>query len=107
MTDIKSKLMNGQIKILNEMCSYIDDAVHYAVIVDCNDEYNTETEGIDRTLTFSRGTKNYKVTINWCGVIDDASPKIPTHMIIDIHNAICGQYLNGILEEAKQNNFYK
>ena len=104
MTDIKSKLMNGQINILNEMCSYIDDAIYYAVITDCNDEYNTRTEGIDRTLTFSRGTKNYKVTINWCGVIDYTSPKTPAHMIIDIHNAICGQYLHGILEQAKDAN---
>jgi len=104
MTDIKLKLINGQINILNEMCSYIDDAIYYAVITDRNDEYNTSTEGVDRTLTFSRGTKNYKVTINWCGVIDYTSPKTPVHMIVDIHNAICGQYLHGILEQATEAN---
>ena len=104
MTDIKSKLVAGQINILNEMCSYIDDAIYYAVITNCNDEYNTETECIDRTLIFSRGTKNYKITINWCGVIDYTSPKTPAHMIVDIHNAICGQYLNGILTQAKEAN---
>jgi len=104
MTDIKSKLVAGQINILNEMCSYIDDEIYYAVIVSYKDEYNTRTEGIDRTLTFSRGTKNYKVSINWCGQITDTTCKIPTHMIIDIHNAICGQYLNGILTQAKEHN---
>jgi hypothetical protein len=104
MTDIKSKLINGQINILNEMCSYIDDAIYYAVIVSSIDEYNTETEGIDRTLTFSRGTKNYKVSINWCGQITDVTRKIPAHMIVDIHNAICGQYLHGILEQATEAN---
>ena len=104
MTDTKTKVLNGQINILNEMCSYIDDAIYYAVIVECDDEYNTKTEGIDRTLTFSRGTKSYKVTINWCGAIDYTSPKTPAHMIVDIHNAICGQYLHGILEQAKEAN---
>ena len=104
MTDIKSKLINGQIEILNEMCSYIDDEVYYAVIIDSKDEYNTKTEGVDRTLTFSRGTKNYKVSINWCGEITDTTSKIPTHMIVDIHNAICGHYLNGILEQATEAN---
>ena len=104
MTDIKSKLINGQISILNEMCSYIDDEIYYAVIIDSKDEYNTKTEGVDRTLTFSRGTKNYKVSINWCGEITDTTSKIPTHMIVDIHNAICGHYLNGILEQAAEAN---
>ena len=103
MTDIKSKLMNGQINILNEMCSYIDDAIYYAVIVSCQDNYNTQTDAVERTLTFSRGTKNYTVSINWCGEIIDTSSKIPAHMIVDIHNAICGQYLNGILEQAQEN----
>ena len=37
MTDTKTKVLNGQIQILNEMCSYIDDAIYYAVIVDCDD----------------------------------------------------------------------
>jgi hypothetical protein len=104
MTDTKTKVLNGQIQILNEMCSYIDGAIYYAVIVSCQDNYNTQTEEIERTLTFSRGTKNYKTSINWCGEIVDVSPKIPAHMIIDIHNAICGQYLNGILTQAKEHN---
>jgi len=104
MTDTKTKILKGQIQILNEMCSYIDDAIYYAVIVDCDDEYNTETEEIERTLTFSRGTKDYKISINWCGEIVDISPKTPAHMIIDIHNAICGQYLNAIFKQAKEAN---
>ena len=104
MTDIKSKILNGQTNILNEMCSYIDDAIYYAVIISCQDNYNTLTDAVERTLTFSRGTKNHKVSINWCGEIIDTSSKTPAHMIIDIHNAICGQYLNGILTQAKEHD---
>ena len=102
MNETNTKEMRGQINILNEMCSYIADAVYYAVVVSSKDEYNINTEEIERSLAFSRGTRNYKVSINWCGEIIDTSPKIPSHMITDIHNAICGKYLNGILEQSKK-----
>ena len=94
-----NRIKQGHINILNEMTEYIDAAIYYAVIIDCGDIWCEKAESMIRTLTFSRGCKTYQIRFDWSGMITDYSSKTPKHMLVDIHNAICGQYLNGIYME--------
>ena len=99
MKDTKNRIIRGQTNILDEMTEYIDDAVYYAVIIDYGDVWSEVDESVVRTLLFSRGTKEYQIKFDWSGTVINYSKKTPKHMLMDIHNAICGQYLNGIYNE--------
>ena len=88
--------------ILEEMTEYIEDTIAYADISDVSYEVDEEMEEIICILTFSRGTGEYQVGINWFGIIDAFSKNIPKMLLVDIHNAICGRYLKGIMDLAKK-----
>lgn len=92
------------INILAEMTDYIEEMVSYASISGISYEINEEMEEVLCKLTFSRGTSEYDVAFNWCGMIDDYSKRMPRMLLVDIHNSICGQYLKGIMEEAESQN---
>ena len=88
--------------ILEEMTEYIEDTIAYADISDVSYEVDEKMEEIICILTFSRGTAEYQVGINWFGIIDAFSKNIPKMLLVDAHNAICGYYVQWIIEEISR-----
>jgi len=93
-----------QLNVIAEMTEYIMDEVSYAEIKSIDPFVCNDSEDIAVTLSFSRGTRFYDVTIDWKGSIIDFSNKIPKHMLVDIHNGICAGYLKGITDELFSKN---
>ena len=87
--------------ILDEITEWIEKDVSYIEFIGYEDEYDDVDKEIIRTLTFNRGNTNYMVSMNWYGIIYEYSDKLPRHMLVDIHNSICGTYLKEILLEAR------
>ena len=87
--------------ILNEIAEWIEKDVSYIEVTGYEDRYDDANEEVIRTLNLNRGNRNYMISINWYGLIHEYSNKIPRHMLIDIHNSICGTYLKEILLEAR------
>lgn len=100
MTSILRPLQDRQINILSEMLEFIVDEVSSAELVEICPNWDEETESVICAIVFSTGTRQYKVAFDWLGTIVDYSPKIPKHLLVDIHNGICAGYLKGILDEA-------
>lgn len=96
--------VDRHMNILIEMTDYIEEMVSYASITGISYEINEDMEEVLCQLTLSRGTSEYSVGFNWCGIIDEYSKKMPRMLLVDIHNAICGQYLKGIMDETKRRN---
>ena len=91
------------INIFEEMTEYIANTIAYADITDIKYEIDDAMDELICILKFSRGTSEYLVGITWCGIIDQYSKKIPKMLLVDIHNAICGRYLKGIIELTREN----
>jgi hypothetical protein len=96
--------IDRHINILTEMTDYIEETISYAVITGISYEVNETMEEVICKLEFNRGTSKGDVEFNWCGTISGYSKKMPRMLLVDIHNAICGQYLKGIMDEAKNKN---
>lgn len=84
------------------MTECIEERLSCAVVNKVDDLYDTEFDVVVRHININRGTSNYQIAFNWSGFIEEHSKKMPVHMIVDIHNAICGVYLKGILDELTE-----
>jgi len=96
------EIVKRHINILNEMTECIEERLSCAVVNKVDDLYDTEFDVVVRHININRGTSNYQIAFNWSGFIEEHSKKMPVHMIVDIHNAICGVYLKGILDELME-----
>lgn len=94
-------LLKSHVSILSEMTEMIEAKLSCAVISNIEDIYIKEKEEVIRTLTINRGTDYHTISFNWYGIIDSISKKFPSHIIIDVHNAICGGYLRSICDEIE------
>lgn len=93
------EIIKRHISILDEMTECIEERLSCAVIDKVEDFYDKEFDVVVRHININRGASNYEISFNWSGFIEDHPKRMPVHMIIDIHNAICGVYLKGIFDE--------
>ena len=94
-------MIDAHMGVLTEMAEYVEEHIPYAQIVEISYDIDNKVGEVICKIVLSRGTSEYKVAFNWCGVISSYSKTIPKMMLIDIHNGICGAYLKGIYEEMK------
>lgn len=93
-----------QLNCILEIIDCILEETPYAVLKQYDPKYYKLRDELIVEFTLNRGTQDYKVAINWYGVIDSYSKKIPKHMLVDIHNGISDGYLKNILKELKEQN---
>ena len=96
--------IDRHMNVLIEMTDYIEEMVSYARITEISYDINEEMEEVICNLVLNRGTSEYNISFNWYGIISNYLKKMPRMLLVDIHNAICGQYLKGIMDEAKSKN---
>jgi len=88
------------LNILMEMTDYITNEVSCAELIEIDPRWDDELDMMFWVLSFSIGTNTYDITICWDGSICDYDRKMPKHLLVDIHNAICAGYLKGIMDES-------
>jgi len=94
-----NETIKRHVNILEEMTECIKTRLDCAVIDRVEDFYQKDCDLVIRRININRGTSNYQVAFSWSGLIEGHTGRMPVHMIVDIHNAICSNYLRSILDE--------
>lgn len=91
-----------QLNCIMEIVDCILEEIPYTVLKQYNHNYDKSKDEMIVELTLNTGITNYKISINWYGVITNYSKKIPKHMLVDIHNGISEGYLKNIINELRE-----
>jgi Ni,Fe-hydrogenase III large subunit len=75
---------------LNILQDVLEESIGSYAIKNPQNIYDEEFEQILRFLEFSRGLKNHQVVIAPDGIIRFLSPKFPSKLLLEIHNALVG-----------------
>lgn len=98
---MEQEMINRHMNVLMEMVDMITDECPYAVVREMDWEVDEGKEELLLKLTLNTGTSDYNFKMNWAGRIYSISKGMPKHMIADIHNAVCAEYLSQIYQELK------
>ena len=75
---------------LNILQDVLEESIGSFEIQNPQNIYDEEFGQILRLLEFSRGLKNHQVVIAPDGIIRFLSPKFPSALLLEIHNALVG-----------------
>tara|TARA_Y100000004_G_scaffold81729_1_gene91714 strand:+ start:322 stop:636 length:315 start_codon:yes stop_codon:yes gene_type:complete len=95
-------MMKHHMSVVSEMAEFIEKTVAYAQVLEVNYDIDQEMDELICRMIFSRGNDEYEIGFNWMGIIDGYSKKIPKMLLVDAHNAICGYYVQWIIEEISR-----
>jgi len=98
---MEQESIDRNINILSEMIELIEEECNYAVIKEIEYQVDEAKEEVLLNLTLNRGTRDYRVVMNWWGHINQLSKNMPSYILKDIHNAVCAGYLRSIYAELK------
>lgn len=89
----------GNIINLNVIQDVLEESIGSYAIQNPQNLYDEDFEEILRKLEFSRGLKNHQVVIAPDGIICFLSPKFPSALLLEIHNALVSIVVFDALEE--------
>ena len=75
---------------LNILQDVLEESIGSYAIQNPQNIYDEEFEQILRLLEFSRGLKTHQIVIAPDGIIRFLSPKFPSALLLEIHNALVG-----------------
>ena len=75
---------------LNILQDVLEETIGSYAIQNPQNIYDEEFEQILRLLEFSRGLKNHQIVIAPDGIIRFLSPKFPSALLLEVHNALVG-----------------
>ena len=73
---------------LNILQDVLEESIGSYAIQNAQNIYDEEFEQILRLLEFSRGLKNHKIVLAPDGFIRWISPKFPSALLLEVHNAL-------------------
>jgi len=73
---------------LNILMDVLEESIGSYAIQNAQNIYDEEFKQILRLLEFSRGLKNHQIVLAPDGTIRSLSPKFPSALLLEIHNAL-------------------
>ncbi len=75
---------------LNILMDVLEESIGSYAIQNAQNIYDEEFKQILRLLEFSRGMKTHRIVLAPDGTIRFLSPKFPSALLLEIHNALVG-----------------